>query len=142
MRAHPLDTDLAGDPDDVAALVYLLARDRTSSSPASRRSTTRAAGAPATSPRCCGWPAAPDVPVAAGAEVSLATGTAVRRAAAGPPYWPAEVRPRPGPLDAALDLLAASVAAGAVVVGIGPATTLAPLERRSPGRAAPTRTWC
>ena len=40
---------------------------------------------------------------------------------------------RPGPLDAALDLLAGSVAAGAVVVGIGPATTLAHLERRSPG---------
>jgi inosine-uridine nucleoside N-ribohydrolase len=43
------------------------------------------------------------------------------------------VPPAPGPVDAALDLLAASVSAGAVVVGIGPATTLAMLERRTPG---------
>jgi inosine-uridine nucleoside N-ribohydrolase len=41
-------------------------------------------------------------------------------------------------VDAALDLLAASVAAGAVVVGIGPATTLALLARRSPGALGDT----
>ena len=43
------------------------------------------------------------------------------------------MRPRPGPLEAAVDLLADSVAAGAVVLGIGPATTLAAAERARPG---------
>jgi inosine-uridine nucleoside N-ribohydrolase len=39
---------------------------------------------------------------------------------------------RPGPLSTAVDLLARSVAAGAVVLGIGPATTLAAAERARP----------
>ena len=117
-------------------------RDRTSSSPASPPSTTPAGSGRATSRRCCGWPAARDVPVAAGAERSLTTGQPSGGPPPGPPYWPAVVPPAPGPVDAALDLLAASVSAGAVVVGIGPATTLALLERRSPGRAARQPTWC
>jgi inosine-uridine nucleoside N-ribohydrolase len=77
------------------------------------------------------------IAVAAGAEVSSATG----RPSGGPPpsderYWPAPVAPRPGPLDAAVELLARSVAAGAVILGIGPATTLAAAERARPGLLA------
>lgn len=131
MRVH-LDTDLAGDPDDVAALVYLLARDdveltgiTTVDDPGGRR-----AGYVAEVLRLTGQV---EVPLAAGAEVSLTTGQPGGGPPPGPPYWPAEAPARPGPLDAALDLLAASVTASAVVVGIGPATTLAHLERRSPG---------
>jgi inosine-uridine nucleoside N-ribohydrolase len=133
-RVH-LDTDLAGDPDDVAALVYLLARDdveltgiTTVDDPGGRR-----AGYVAEVLRMAGRQ---DVPFAAGAEVSLTTGRRSGAPPPGRPYWPTEAAARPGPLDAALDLLASSVAGGSVVVGIGPATTLAQLERRSPGALA------
>jgi purine nucleosidase len=131
VRLH-LDTDLAGDPDDVAALAYLLGRDEveltgvtTVDDPGGQR-----AGYVAEVLRLAGRR---DVPVAAGAAGSLSTGRPSGTVDAGPRYWPAEVPARPGPLDAALDLLVASVATGAVLVGIGPATTLALLERRSPG---------
>ncbi len=131
MRIH-LDTDLAGDPDDVAALAYLLGRDdveltgvTTVDDPGGQR-----AGFVAEVLRMAGRE---DVPVAAGAAESLSTGRPSGTVDAGPRYWPASVAARPGPLEAALDLLAASVATGAVLAGIGPATTLALLGRRSPG---------
>jgi inosine-uridine nucleoside N-ribohydrolase len=131
VRLH-LDTDLAGDPDDVAALAYLLGREdveltgvTTVDDPGGQR-----AGYVAEVLRLAGRP---DVPVAAGAAESLSTGRPSGTVNAGPRYWPAAVSARPGPLDAGLDLLTASVATGAVLVGIGPATTLALLERRAPG---------
>ena len=132
-----VDTDVAGDPDDVAALCYLLARPdveirgiTTVDDPGGLR-----AGYAAEVLRLAGRDA---VPLAAGAEASLTTGRPCGGPPPGPPYWSAEATPRPGPLEAALDLLAASAAAGAVVVGIGPATTLALLERRSPGALGDT----
>jgi purine nucleosidase len=131
MLAH-LDTDLAGDPDDVAALCYLLARHdveltgvTTVDDPGGRR-----AGYAGEVLRLAGRT---DPPVAAGAESSLTTGLPSGGPPPGPPYWPTMVPAAPGRIDAALDLIAASVSAGALVVGIGPATTLALLERRSPG---------
>ena len=135
MLVH-LDTDLAGDPDDVAALVYLLARDdveltgiTTVDDPGGRR-----AGYVAEVLRLAGRQ---DVPLAAGAEVSLTTGQPSGGPPPGPPYWPAEAaaaargrstrrwtcsRPRSRPAPS--------------WSGIGPATTLALLERRSPGGCA------
>lgn len=131
MLVH-LDTDLAGDPDDVAALAYLLARDdveltgiTTVDDPGGRR-----AGYVAEILRLADRQ---DVPLAAGAEVSLTTGQTSGGPPPGPPYWPAEAAARPGRVGAALDLITDSVSAGAVVVSIGPATTLALLERRTPG---------
>ncbi len=131
MLVH-LDTDLAGDPDDVAALVYLLARDdveltgiTTVDDPGGRR-----AGYVAEVLRLADRP---DVPLAAGAEVSLTTGRPSGGPPPGPPYWPAEAAARPGPVGAALDLLTDSISSGAVIAGIGPATTMALLERRTPG---------
>ena len=131
MLVH-LDTDLGSNPDDVAALAYLLARPdvelsgvTTVDDPGGRR-----AGCVREVLRLAGRT---DVPVAAGAERSLTSGQQSGRPPPGPPYWPAVVPPAPGPVDVALALLATSVTAGAVVVGIGPATTLALLERRTPG---------
>ena len=78
------------------------------------------------------------VPVAAGAEVCLTT----RRPAGEIPdhdtFWGPDVATdalpaRPG---GALDLLAASVAAGATIVGVGPFTNLALLEVARPGLLA------
>jgi inosine-uridine nucleoside N-ribohydrolase len=131
MLVH-LDTDLAGDPDDVAALVYLLARDdvqltgiTTVDDPGGRR-----AGYVAEVLRLADRP---DVPFAAGAEVSLTTGQPSGGPPPGPPYWPAEAAARPGRVGAALDLLTDSISSGALIAGIGPATTMALLERRTPG---------
>jgi len=139
VRIH-LDTDLGSDPDDVAALTYLLGRPdvelvgvTTVDDPGGQR-----AGYVSEVLHLAGRR---DVPVAAGAEASLSTGRPSGRQFPGAPYWPAEVPPQPGPLSGALDLLSASVAAGAVVVGIGPATTLALLEQRSPGALAGTRVF-
>jgi len=134
VRVH-VDTDLGGDPDDVAALIYLLARPdvelvavTTVDDPGGRR-----AGLVAEVLRLAGRT---DVPIAAGAETSLTTGGPVGSVLDGTRYWPTPVAARPGRLDVALDLLAESVAGGAVVVGIGPATTLALLGRRSPDALA------
>src|SRR5262245_58315540 len=49
-------------------------------------------------------------------------------------YWDdADVHPAPGPQGAAIDLLAASVDAGATLVAIGPYTNLGLLEAARPG---------
>ncbi len=47
--------------------------------------------------------------------------------------WPTPIVPRPGPIEAALDLLAASIRRGATIVAIGACTNLALLEQREPG---------
>jgi inosine-uridine nucleoside N-ribohydrolase len=131
MLVH-LDTDLGGDPDDVAALVYLLARDdvqltgiTTVDDPGGRR-----AGYVAEVLRLADRT---DVPLAAGAEVSLTTGQPSGGPPPGPPYWPEQAAARPGRVGAALDLLTDSISSGAVIAGIGPGTTMALLERRTPG---------
>ena len=56
-----------------------------------------------------------------------------------PRYWPASAVPLPGPPGAPLDLLAASVEAGATIVAIGPCTNLALLEIARPGTLAGAR---
>jgi len=85
----------------------------------------------AASRTCCDSPAGKDVPVAAGAAVSMTTFEAAEPAGAS--SWPAAVAPRPSPPGAALDLLARNAAAGATIVGIGPCTNLALLEVARPG---------
>lgn len=138
-----LDTDLAGDTDDLCALAYLLARPdvelvgvTTCCEAAGRR-----AGYARYALHLAGRP---EVPVAAGSEGSLG-GYVGEAAATGPglpeerDFWPEPVAPAPGGAGEALSLLERSVAAGATVVGIGTYTNLAMLEAARPGLLAATR---
>ena len=128
-----LDTDIGGDTDDLCALALVLAWPGaellavTTVSDDGGRRAGYARYALSVAGRA-------DVPVAAGADISLGCYTPTpgfpERDEA---YWPEPVPPAPTPHDAALDLLEASIERGATVVAIGPFTNLAFLERRSPG---------
>jgi inosine-uridine nucleoside N-ribohydrolase len=133
MRVH-LDTDFAGDTDDACALAYLLG-----SADVELTGVTTVADADGRRAAYARYflelAGRPDVPVAAGAAASLTTG-----ALAEPEHadWP-DLPPLTHPPGAALDLLDASVAAGALVIGIGPFTNLAAYATLRPGRLhAPT----
>ena len=124
-----LDTDLGSDTDDLCALAMLLGWPEatvtgvtTCTDPGGLR-----AGMTAYALALAGRP---DVPLAAGAEGTLAPPMVPFEF---PDYWPAPIAPRPSPPGAALDLLAAGVEAGATVVAVGPYTNLALLEAARPG---------
>ncbi len=133
-----LDTDLAGDIDDLCALALLLrwpgvkvlgistVADGGGQRAGYARYALRLAGRE-------------DIPVAAGADASLP----YYREYPGLPdhnaYWPEPVPPAPGPLEAALDLLEASIEAGALIITIGALTNLRLLEERRPGILARAR---
>jgi inosine-uridine nucleoside N-ribohydrolase len=134
VRIH-LDTDLAGDPDDVCALAMLLGWPdvevtgiTTTDDPGGRRVGYVH--------ECLGLVGRDDIPVVGGAGASITTG----RANGGIPddarWWPRPVEPVDTPAGAALDLLDRSVAAGATIVAIGPFTNLALYELARPGRLA------
>lgn len=134
MKIH-LDTDFGGDIDDLCALALALrwpGAELMGVTTILDDGGVRAGYAR----RALAMAGRPDVPVAAGADRALGC---FRVPAEGPlvpderVYWPEPVSPTPGPLGEALDLLAQSIAAGAVVVAIGGLTNLALLERRSPG---------
>jgi len=131
MQVH-LDTDIGGDLDDLCALALALhwpgaelVGVTTVSDDAGKR-----AGYARYALRLAGRP---DVPVAAGADISLGC----YRVRPGLPdeaaYWPEPVQPAPGPVDEALALLEKAIRQKATIVAIGPYTNLALLEKRSPG---------
>ena len=137
MTAAPLihlDTDLGGDPDDVCALAMLLGSGveltgiTTTIDPRGQR-----AGYARHVLRLAGRS---DVPVAAGSQVTLTSGDVVEPL---PQLWPPDVAALPGPIEAAHDLLSASIQRSATVVAVGPLSTLATLEQRRPGTLAGAR---
>jgi len=127
-----LDTDLGGDIDDLCALAMLLnwpgieliGVTTVADHQGKRAGYTRYALA---------LSGRDQVPVAAGADVSLNC----YRSTPGLPdevrYWPEPVPATPNPLEEALDLLAKSIREGAIIAAVGPYTNLALLEKRSPG---------
>jgi len=134
VRIH-LDTDLGTSVDDLAALLMVLgwpgvelAGITTCIDPGGQR-----AGYVAHVLEQAGRG---EVPVAAGAEISLTTRRLPGELATGPAYWPEPVAPVPAPAGSALALLAASIDAGATAVAIGPATNLALLGVERPATLA------
>lgn len=133
MRVH-LDTDLGGDPDDACALALLLGWPgveivgiTTTIDPGGRRA--------AYVRHCLKLVGRDDIPVAAGAEVSLTTGR-LAEPYTSERYWSASISPEPSSSATAVALLHRSVEQGAAIIGIGPYTNLALLERAHPGSLA------
>jgi inosine-uridine nucleoside N-ribohydrolase len=131
VKVH-LDTDFGGDIDDLAALAMLLnwpdvevtgittVADEDGRRAGYARYVLNLAGRG-------------DIPVAAGADVA---GGSFRWHPTYPPeavFWPEPVSPSPGPLDTELEMLKRGIEDGAIVIGIGPYTNLALLDRRYPG---------
>jgi inosine-uridine nucleoside N-ribohydrolase len=137
MRVH-LDTDFAGDTDDAAALAMLLGWPEceivgitTVADPDGMRAGYVN--------HFLGLVGRRDIPVAAGAGASLA-GAPMGDLPAHDAYWgSAVVDPAPSPNGAAVELMSASIARGATVIGVGPYTNLASLEAAHPGALARAR---
>ena len=129
MRRVHLDTDIAGDTDDLCALVMLLGAPDTELVGV----TTVADG----DGRRAGYATfvlnlvgCAHVPVVAGADRSL-SGRSMGELEDHRTYWgDADVRPCPG--GSASDVLADAVRTGATIVAIGPLTNVAELERNQP----------
>ena len=127
-----LDTDLGGDIDDLCALalalrwpgVDLLAVTTNSDDQGRRAGYARYA---------LDLAGRADVPVAAGADVSLGCYRVYPGLPDETAYWPEPVPPLPTPVEQALSLLEHSIEQGATIVAIGAWTNLALLEKRSPG---------
>lgn len=131
LKMH-LDTDFGGELDDLCALALLLESPHVEITGIT--TVLEDAGERAGYARyALALAERNEVPVAAGADVRLGC---FRLEAGLPPeerYWPEPVRPSPGPIEAALELLKRSIERGAIIVGIGPFTNLSLLERRYPG---------
>lgn len=135
MRHIHLDTDLGSDTDDLCALAMLLGWPDVELTGITTSADVQ--GLRVGLVECALRLASrSDVPVAAGAEGSLAG----FRTPVGFPdinrYWPEPIASRSAAPGAALDLLARSIEAGATVVAIGPYTNLALLEVSRPGSLA------
>ncbi len=131
IKVH-LDTDLGGDIDDICALALLL-----------KRSDVQITGVTTVCDNLgqrAGYAryvldleGRGDIPVAAGAE---AQGGYFRQPYGLPPhdaYWREPVPARPGPVEAALELIKNSLDQGALIAGIGPFTNLRLFGEHYPG---------
>lgn len=134
MRVH-LDTDFGGDPDDACALAMLLGWPGVEL--VGITTVLDVAGwRAAYVEHCLRLAGRDDIPLAAGAAVSLTTGRVADPFLDDERYWPSNLAPRPSEAGAAFELLQQSIEAGATLIGIGPYTNLALLEQGRPGLLA------
>ncbi len=134
MKIH-LDTDIGSDIDDACALAMLLGWPgveltgiTTTIDPGGRRAGYVT--------RCLQLAGQEDIPVAAGAEVSMSTLAMPGSIPDDDRYWQSAVPPHRSSAGAALDLLESSIDQEATLVAIGPYTNLALLAVSRPGRLA------
>ncbi|MBI4640164.1 MAG: nucleoside hydrolase [Candidatus Tectomicrobia bacterium] len=127
-----IDTDLGGDIDDLCALAMvlnwpdaeLLAVTTVAEHQGKRAGYVR---------YVLGLADRKEIPVAAGADVSLDCYRSWQGLSNEDAYWPEPIPPAPTSLAQALTLLERSIEQGAIIAAIGAFTNLALLERRSPG---------
>jgi purine nucleosidase len=127
-----IDTDLGGDIDDLCALAMvlnwpdaeLLAVTTVAEHQGKRAGYVR---------YVLGLADREDIPVAAGADVSLDCYRSWQGLPVEKVYWPEPITPVATSLDQALSLLERSIEQGAIIAAIGALTNLALLEKRSPG---------
>jgi purine nucleosidase len=140
-REHPdnvrihLDTDFGGDTDDACALAMLLGWpgvEITGITTVADRGGQRAAYVKHVL-RLVGRE---DIPVVAGAVLSLTTLATADPVVGDERHWPVDIAPSPSPPGAALELLSRSLDMGATIVAIGPYTNLAMLEVARAGSLA------
>ena len=127
-----VDTDIGGDIDDLCALAMLLkwpGVEITAITTVAEAHGKRAGYAR----YVLQLAGRGDIPVAAGADVSLGCYRFRPGYLPEERYWPEPVAPSPNDLQDALDLLRRSIEQNAVVMAIGPYTNLSLLERRYPG---------
>jgi len=131
MLVH-LDTDIGGDIDDLCALALLL---RAPGIQINGVTTVAENGGrrAAIARYVLGLEERQDIPVAAGADNAGGYYPYELGLLDEKRYYPEPIPFSAEPLEAALELLQDSIVRGAVVIGIGPATNLALLERRCPG---------
>lgn len=138
MHAIHIDTDVGGDMDDVCALCMALSSSNIDLVGVTTEQEFDGIRAGMVR-RLLALAGRNDVPIAAGAEVD-AIGYRFRPGMpAETDNWDVPITQEPGPLDAALDLLADSIRCGATIVAIGSCANLALLERRTPGILAGAR---
>ena len=131
-RLVHLDTDFAGDPDDACALAMLLGWPGVEITGVTTNLDADG-GRAACAAHVLGLAGRPDIPVAAGARVSMTTQLEYPSTIDDPRHWPTGIERRPEPPTAAHDLLVRSLERGATVIAIGALTNLAALETSAPG---------
>lgn len=127
-----LDTDIGGDPDDVAALALLLCSpdvEITGITTVADSEGKRAGYAR----YVLGLAGREDIVVKAGADVSVGYYRYVPDIPSEHRFWPEPVPASPNPVDEALALLKQSIEQDATIIGIGQYTNLALLEAAYPG---------
>jgi len=134
MKIH-LDTDLAGDPDDVCALAMLLKWPGVEITGITTvgDSDGRRAGYVEYVLKLAGRS---EIPVAAGADQSGGYYPYVMGFPEHADYWPEPVDPAPGPIERAFELIEHSIQSDATIVGIGPFTNFALFDTIKPGLLA------
>jgi purine nucleosidase len=127
-----LDTDLGGDTDDACALALLLGQPTVEL--AGVTTVADRAGRRAGYTRyCLDLAGRDDIPVIAGAGLSMTTLQSADPVTGDERHWPRDLPCCPSPPGAALDLLFQNIERGAALVAIGPWTNLALLEIARPG---------
>jgi purine nucleosidase len=141
MQKVHLDTDFAGDIDDLCALALLLRWPEIE--------ITGITTVAELDGRRAGYvryvlmlEERNDIPVAAGADNALGFYPYTLGLPSEERYWPEQVAPTPNPHEEAVELLKKSIQEGAAIIAIGPLTNLYLLDQKYPGILEQSKLFC